>query len=238
MKHVTFNTENKIPAHIAIIPDGNRRWAKEKGLPIFEGHRKGFKQSIDLCKKARDLGIKILTLWAFSTENWKRDQKEINYLMKLYEIVIEKFLKEALKNEIRLVHLGRKDRISKSLREKIENAEEKTNKFEKYYLAIALDYGGRNDIVRAIKKMTNDKFQMSNLSENTFNLFLDTKDLPYPNPDLIIRTGGDKRTSGFLLWQSEYAEYIFSDKYFPDFSPKDLENCVNEFMQRQRRFGK
>lgn len=220
-----------IPNHVAIIPDGNRRWAKERGLPTFEGHRKGFQALINIGKKARELGIKILTVWAFSTENWKRSSEEVSYLMNLYEMMLEKYLKEALKEKIRIIHLGRKDRINKTLKNKIINIEEKTKNFTRYYLCIGLDYGGRDEIVRAIKKS-------SNLSEDNFNQFLDTKDLPYPNPDLIIRTGGEQRLSGFLLWQSQYSELIFVDKYLPDYSIDDFENNIIEFSKRQRKFGK
>jgi len=220
-----------IPNHIAIIPDGNRRWAKEKGLPTFEGHKKGFEALINIGKKTRELGIKILTVWAFSTENWKRSKEEISYLMNLYEIMLDKYLTEALREKIRIIHLGRKDRINKTLKNKIINIEEKTKNFTQYYLCIGLDYGGRDEIVRAIKKS-------SNLSEDNFNQFLDTKDLPYPNPDLIIRTGGEKRLSGFLLWQCQYSELVFIDKYLPDFNNDDFEKIINDFSKRQRRFGK
>lgn len=227
-----------IPNHVAIIPDGNRRWAKEKGLPILVGHQKGFQRAIDIGKKARQMGIKILTLWAFSTENWRRTKEEINYLMEIYKKLIDKYLKEALKEEIRIIHLGRKDRIDKILRKKIANAEEKTRKFNKYYLAIALDYGGQDEILRAINKIRNPQSAISNLSINQFSKFLDTKDLPFPNPDLIIRPGGEQRLSGFLLWQSAYSELMFINKYFPDFTPDDFEQCIKEYMHRQRRFGK
>lgn len=220
-----------IPNHVALIPDGNRRWAKEKRLPTYEGHRKGFQALINIGKKSRELGIKILTVWAFSTENWKRSSEEVSYLMKLYEIMLEKYIKEALKEKIRIIHLGRKDRINKTLKNKIVNIEEKTKDFAQYYLCIGLDYGGHDEIVRAIRKS-------SNLSEDNFNRFLDTKELQYPNPDLIIRTGGEQRLSGFLLWQSQYSELMFVKKYLPDFKPEDFEKCIDSFIKRQRRFGK
>jgi len=220
-----------IPNHVAIIPDGNRRWAKERGLPTFEGHRKGFQTLVNIAKKSRELGIKILTVWAFSTENWKRSSGEIDYLMNLYDIMLEKYFKEALKEKIRVIHLGRKDRINKTLKNKIINIEEKTKNFTQHYLCIGLDYGGRDEIIRATKKG-------SNLSEVNFSQFLDTKDLPYPNPDLIIRTGGEQRLSGFLLWQSQYSELMFIKKYLPDFGPEDFEKCISSFVIRQRRFGK
>ncbi len=225
-----------IPKHVAIIPDGNRRWAKARGLPNFEGHRRGFKRALDIFKKARQLGIKVISIWAFSTENWKRSPQEVNYLMKLYENMIDDHLKQALANKIKIIHIGRKDRISQALKLKIINAETRTKKFDKYYSVIALDYGGRDEIIRAINKIKEVKPKIKNLNKENFGYYLDTVGLP--DPDLIIRTGGEKRLSGFLPWQSEYSELIFLDQYFPDFSPSDFETCVKEYISRQRRFGK
>jgi len=233
----TNNFMDNLPKHIAIIPDGNRRWAKEKGLPTFEGHKKGFNQAIEIGKKARELGIKVLTLWAFSSENWKRTKEEISYLMDLYYQMIEINIQDALKEKIRIIHLGRKDRISNKLRLKIMEAEEKTKNFDKYYLAIALDYGGRDEIIRTINKINQSKISIKNFSEEKINQFLDTKDLPYPSPDLLIRTSGEIRTSGFMIWQAAYSEWIFYPKYFPDFTPFDLEKCIEEYKKRKRRFG-
>jgi len=233
----TNNFMDNLPKHIAIIPDGNRRWAKEKGLPTFEGHKKGFNQAIEIGKKARELGIKVLTLWAFSSENWKRTKEEISYLMDLYYQMIEINIQDALKEKIRIIHLGRKDRISNKLRLKIMEAEEKTKNFDKYYLAIALDYGGRDEIIRTINKINQSKISIKNFSEEKINQFLDTKDLPYPSPDLVIRTSGEIRTSGFMIWQAAYSEWIFYPKYFPDFTPFDLEKCIEEYKKRKRRFG-
>jgi undecaprenyl diphosphate synthase len=233
----TNNFMDNLPKNIAIIPDGNRRWAKEKGLPTFEGHKKGFNQAIEIGKKARELGIKVLTLWAFSTENWKRTSEEISYLMDLYYQMIEINIQDALKEKIRIIHLGRKDRISNKLRLKIMEAEEKTKNFDKYYLAIALDYGGRDEIIRTINKINQSKISIKNFSEEKINQFLDTKDLPYPSPDLVIRTSGEIRTSGFMIWQAAYSEWIFYPKYFPDFTPFDLEKCIEEYKKRKRRFG-
>lgn len=227
-----------IPIHVAVILDGNRRWAREKGLPTLEGHRRGFNRVVELGKKARDLGIKIFTVWVFSTENWDRSDEEKKYLMKLGELAVERNLKEALKNQIRIIQLGRKDRIPKSLRDKIANAEEKTKHFTKYYLCIALDYGGRDEIIRTYKKIQNSESRIQNLTEKKLNTNLDTKDLPQSDVDLVIRTGGEERTSGFMLWQGAYAEYIFVKKYLPDFTPADFEDCIIEYQQRQRRFGK
>ena len=229
---------DKLPKHVAIIPDGNRRWAKEKGLPTLEGHKKGYQQAIEIGRRARRMGIKVLTLWAFSTENWERAKDEVGYLMNIFDFIIDQYLKEALKEKIRIIHLGRKDRINESLRNKIVNAEEKTKNFNKYYLAIALDYGGRDEILRATEQISNFKLKIKNLSEEKFDCYLDTRDLPYPNPDLIIRPGGENRLSGFMLWQSQYSELVFIKKYFPDFTPDDFETCVKEYLDRQRRFGR
>lgn len=230
--------EIKVPIHVAIIPDGNRRWAKERNLPTLEGHRRGFDNSIKLSNKARELGVKILSFWAFSTENWDRTTQEVGYLMRLYEQMIDRQLRYAIKNHTRLIHIGRKDRISVILKKKIIDAEKETDQFTENYLVIALDYGGRDEIIRAINTIKNSKTKEGELNEKNFNQYLDTKDLPQPDPDLIIRTSGEYRWSGFMMWQSAYAEYMFIDKHFPDFTPQDLENCITQFKERNRRFGK
>lgn len=231
-------TSSIIPSHIAIIPDGNRRWAKSHGLPSLEGHRRGFDVAIKIGRKIRSLGIHTMTMWAFSTENWNRTEEEVSYLMKMYETFIEKNLRQALKEKIRIIHLGRKDRISKKLLERIQNSEEKTKDFKNYILNIALDYGGRDEVVRAIRKMENQKSEIKNLSEDNFDQFLDTANQPYPNPDLIIRTSGEQRTSGLMIWQAAYAEYIFLKKHFPDIKNEDIQSAVEGYSARQRRFGK
>ncbi|MEK7451004.1 MAG: polyprenyl diphosphate synthase [Patescibacteria group bacterium] len=231
-------TNLTLPNHVAIIPDGNRRWAKEHNLPSFEGHRRGFNVAIKVAKKIRAMGVNTLTIWAFSTENWNRTPKEVDYLMKMYGIFMDKNLEEALKEKIRIIHLGRKDRIPKSLLKKIQDSEEKTKNFQNYVLNIALDYGGRDEIIRTIRQMANGKWQMANLTEDNFGQFLDTAGQPYPNPDLIIRTSGEERTSGLMIWQAAYAEYVFFDKHFPDLNDKDIETALEEYSKRQRRFGK
>lgn len=229
---------NSIPKHVAIIPDGNRRWAKARKLPTFEGHRRGFERVLEITRKARELGIKVLTIWAFSTENWEREKEEVGYLMKLYEQMVKKHLQEALENEVRIIHLGRKDRINGGLLKKIIKAEEETRHFNKYYLCIALDYGGRDEIARAEQKVQRSKFKVQSVNTTDFNNFLDTKDLPYPDVDIIIRTSGEKRSSGLLLWQSAYSEFFFENKYFPDFTAIDFEAAIGEYQKRSRRFGK
>lgn len=227
-----------IPNHVAIIPDGNRRWAKEHGLPSFEGHKKGFEVGVKIGRKLRSLGVHTMTMWAFSTENWNRSKEEVSYLMKMYETFIEKNLKQALKEKIRIIHLGRKDRISKKLLEKIQESEEKTKNFKNYILNIALDYGGQDEVIRAIHKASKQNVNFNNSTIEQFNNYLDTTSQPYPNPDLIIRTSGEQRTSGLMIWQAAYAEYIFLKKHFPDVNDNDIEESIEEYSRRQRRFGK
>jgi len=222
---------NKIPSHIALIADGNRRWAKERNLPAFEGHRKGFENIKALSKKAKQLGVHIITFWVFSTENWKRAEDEVGYLMNLAAKVIDSQIGDAIKEKTRIVHIGRKDRLPEVLRKKIEKAEEQTKEFSQYFFVIALDYGGHDEIERAVKKM-------KDVQTEKIDDYLDTHVLPYPNPDLIIRTSGEERLSGFMTWQSAYSEYCFSPLYFPDFGPDALEKVIQDYGQRKRRFGK
>lgn len=227
-----------IPNHIAIIPDGNRRWARERKMPTIEGHRKGFDNVVSLGRKTRQLGITTLTFWAFSTENWQRTKEEVDYLMNLYEKMITRYIKEAIKDEVCIVHMGRKDRLPQSLLSKIQNAEHKTRHYRKHYLNIAIDYGGRDEIIRAVNKTRKTESETENISEADINQNLDLADQPYPNPDIIIRTGKEYRLSGFMLWQSQYSELFFPDVYFPDFTPNQLADIIEEYGQKQRRFGK
>jgi len=230
--------EIKVPVHVAIIPDGNRRWAKEKGLPTLEGHRKGAENVKQLSKRAKALGVKIITFWVFSTENWTRTVKETGYLMKLFDTFIDRERKEAIKEKTRIIHMGRKDRIPEGLRKKIIQAEEETKHFTDYYFVVALDYGGRDEIMRAINQMSKVKGKNLTMEEEDMNKFLDTKDLPQQEPDLIIRTSGELRLSGFMTWQSAYSDYYFSPLMFPDFGPGALEKAIDEYGERKRRFGK
>lgn len=221
--------------HVAIIPDGNRRWARERGLPSFEGHRRGFEAVRKAGDWLRANGVHTLTVWGFSTENWSRERDEVNYLMGIYKIWIDGHLKTAIKDRMRIIHLGRKDRLPPALLKALTGAEEKTKEFTDHTLGIALDYGGRDEIVRAVRKIIGDKADIT--EEDQFARYLDTKDFKYPYPDLVIRTSGEQRVSGFLSWQAAYAEYIFVPKYLPDFSVADMQKCVREYESRQRRFG-
>lgn len=224
-----------IPKHLAIIPDGNRRWAKERGLPTLEGHRRGFDAVSKIATHARKRGVEIFTIWAFSTENWNRSKTEVTYLMNIYEVWLKDNLAKALRDKIRIVHIGRKDKIPVSLKTKLAEAEQKTAQFTKDFLVLALDYGGRDEILRAVHGLKNPE---EIVTEEDFAKHLDTKDLPYPNPDLVIRTSGERRLSGFMSWQTAYSEYIFVDTYLPDFTPDEFDRCLEEYGRRQRRFGK
>ncbi|MFA6981733.1 MAG: polyprenyl diphosphate synthase [Patescibacteria group bacterium] len=246
------NEGRELPKHIALIPDGNRRWAKMHNLPQLEGHRRGFDTANKDIKRSRELGIHTMTLWAFSTENWNRSKVEVDYLMKLYETNIEKNLNEAMKTNTRIIHLGRKDRIPTSLKEKIIDAESKTELNTEHILNIALDYGGHDEIIRAVSRFAQDVLDNKHLPEDIekevgkykdkypyylFGGYLDTKDQPFPYPDLVIRTSGEQRLSGFLSWQMAYAELYFTKLFMPDFGPDQLEGAVDEYMGRERRFG-
>lgn len=243
---------DNLPNHVAIIPDGNRRWAKARGLPSFEGHRRGFDITPKICRAAREMGIHTLTLWAFSTENWNRSSEEVAYLMKLYEILIDRNLKEAKEDGVRIYHLGRKDRLPPTLLERLARAEEETKSNDRYVLNVALDYGGQDEILRAIKKAVEiiiaGKMSAEKLFEETgkyndkypyylFKNFLDTRDQPYPYPDLIIRTSNEKRLSGLYCWQGAYAEIYWEKDHFPDFTPEKLRAALEDYSLRHRRFG-
>lgn len=228
---------DKVPCHLAIIMDGNRRWAKERGLPGFEGHRKGAEKIRQLVKWCKARGIKTVTLYAFSTENWNRSPEEVNFLMKLFGIFLAKESKELQRNKVRLRVIGQRERLSVSLQEKIKKAEDLTKDCEEGTLVLAVSYGGRDEIVRAVKKaFLLNGVVLDRLTEEKLEDCLDTAGLP--DPDLIIRTSGEQRTSGFLLWQSVYSELYFTGKYWPDFSEKDLDEALAEYAKRQRRFGK
>jgi len=241
IKKSSLPVGTKIPNHLAIIPDGNRRWARGKGLPILEGHRRGFKAGIKIARTCRSFGIHTLTFWAFSTENWERTKKEVAYLMKLYYQFLDQYLKEAKKDEVRIIHLGRKDRIEKSLLKKIKKAEEETKNNKKHIFNLALDYGGRDEILRTISRLLSNSqlaTRNSQFTEKSFSQYLDTAGQPYPYPDLMIRTSGELRTSGLLLWQSAYTEFYFEKDYFPDITPDHIKKAVLSYSDRQRRFGK
>ena len=228
---------NKVPYHLGIIIDGNRRWAKKRRLPTFEGHRRGFEKLKEVGEWCKKKGVKVLTIYAFSTENWNRSQKEVNYLMKLLKTALnKKEIARLNKEKIKLRVIGQKERLEKSLQEAARKAEESTKNNKEGILNLAISYGGQAEIIMAIKKIVRQKISSDKITKDLVEKNLWTANLP--SPDLIIRTSGEQRLSGFLTWQSAYSELYFSKKDWPDFSEKDLGSAFDEYSRRQRRFGK
>lgn len=231
----------KIPIHVAIIPDGNRRWARSRNLPEFEGHRTSAEKVLpDIIDALHEKGVKYFTFWALSTENLKkRSEQEVKNLLNLMRFFLKKKINQLHKKNIRIKIIGDKKGFPKDLQDLIDHAIEKTQANTAMTVIFAINYGGRDEIIRAIKKIVENKSVeeiRNELNIDNFKDYLDTTDIP--DPDLIIRTGGDRRISGFMLWQSEYAEYDFIDKLFPDFTEKDCYESISRFSQRERRFGK
>jgi len=226
----------KVPCHLAIIIDGNRRWARKRGLPIFEGHRQGLEKVKKIGEWCRKKGVKILTLFAFSTENWQRPKKEINYLIKLLaNALCKRNVEKIHKDEIKIRIIGQIEKFPKSFQKIAKEAEKLTQNNKKGILNIALSYGGRADIIESVKKIIRNKISANRINEKLIERNLWTED--EPSPDLIIRTGKEQRISNFLIWQAAYAELYFSDKYWPDFTEKDLDLAFGEYARRERRFG-
>jgi len=236
-KNITLPKGTIVPNHIAIILDGNRRWARSRGLSTLEGHKAGFEAGMKIAKAARGWGVHTFTVWGLSTENWDRSPKELAYLMKLYWKMVSVVEKEAKKDDIRFVHLGRKDRIPKSLALYIKSLEDKTRNNKTHVFNAAIDYGGHDEIVRAAKKIIDAGIKSNQLDEKTFASYLDTGDQPYPYVDLFIRTSGEQRTSGFLPWQLNYAEYYWELDHLPDMTPEKLRDIIIDYSRRRRRFG-
>ena len=232
-----FPKDTVIPNHIAIILDGNRRWARSKGLPTLEGHRAGFEAGMKVAKAAREWGVHTFTVWGFSTENWDRSPAEIAYLMKLYKEMLDEIKKEAKKDQIRFVHLGREDRFPKALIRYFRSLEKETKDYKKHVFNVALDYGGHDEIVRATQNIIRDGVSPEDVDEKLFASYLDTGDQPYPYVDLFIRTSGEQRTSGFMPWQLNYAEYYWELGHLPDMTPEKLRDMIIDFSRRRRRFG-
>ncbi len=224
--------ELKIPAHVAFIVDGNRRWAKKRMLPTLEGHRRGVDNLEKVFDKARELGVKACTAWVFSTENWSRAEEEVNYLMDLFREYIDKYTEKFLKEKTRFIHLGRKDRLSEDIVKRLTELEEKTKDFTEFSVALAMDYGGHDELIRAINKLNEEGKEIT--EENIENA-LDTKNLP--PLDFIIRTSGEQRLSGFMSWQSHYAEFYFPEHPFPAFTPDKFVEAIEDYTRRDRRFG-
>jgi undecaprenyl diphosphate synthase len=225
-----------IPKHIVLFPDGNRRWARAKGLQTLEGHKKGYENLVDFSLWCKNSGVKTLTAFGFSTENWNRSPEEVAYLMKLLEKGLTDNLQKYAKEGIRVKVIGQKERLPKSLQEAVMQTEEITKNNKNLQLNFAISYGGRWDILQAIKKIIAEKITVEKIDEQLFESYLSTAGLP--NPDLIIRAGGEMRMSNFVLWQAAYSELYFSPKFWPDFTENDLNIALEEFDKRSRRFGK
>ncbi|MFH0914628.1 MAG: polyprenyl diphosphate synthase [Chloroflexota bacterium] len=227
--------ETNLPQHVAIIMDGNRRWAEMRGLPHLEGHRAGVKAARQVIEGLQEHGIKYVTLYSFSTENWKRPMKEVSGLMRLLEQSIKQETRELHERNMRLVHLGRLEGLSPKLRRTLEKAVELTRHNTAMTVGVAFNYGGRGEIVDAVRRLVSDGVSPQEIDERLFSRYLYTDGLP--EVDLVIRTGGEIRTSNFLIWQAAYAEYYFTPVLWPDFDDKELEKALLAYRQRQRRFG-
>jgi len=230
----------KAPPHVAIIMDGNHRWAKMRGLPIQVGHKKGTDNIEKISDACIDLGVKYLTIYAFSSENWDRPQEEVSYLMKLLDEYLEKEIESLMKKNVRILISGDLSRLSLKTKQRISVIENQTKNNKALTLNVAFSYGGRQEIVDAVKKIvlevSANKLTVDNVTQELIagNLYQPS----IPDPDLLIRTAGDLRISNFLLWQSAYTELYFTEIFWPDFSKKDLENAIINFNKRERRYGK
>lgn len=228
-----------IPNHVAIILDGNGRWAKKKGMPRTYGHVKGCENLEKICSVAKELGVKYLTVYAFSTENWKRSKEEVDALMKLFRNYMKKCIKISRDNKMQVRVIGDPTAFDPDLQEKIKELEEYSSQYDELYFQIALNYGSRDEIKRAVQKMAEDvkaeKLNPEEISEQTISDYLDTKGLP--DPDLLIRTSGEERLSNFLMWQLAYTEFYFTDVAWPDFNKVEFEKAIAKYNQRDRRFG-
>ena len=231
--------QTKLPKHIAIIMDGNGRWARRRHLPKILGHKEGVKSVEEIIKAAKTLGIEILTLYAFSTENWKRPRKEIDALMMLLENYLDRETERVAKKGVRIRAIGRLEGLPARIQLKIKKAEEKTAHNKDILVNLALNYGARSEIVDAVKKIAKNvetrKLRAGDISEDKFSDYLYTAGLP--DPELLIRTSGEMRVSNFLLWQISYAEIYVTEKFWPDFRKKDLEGAILDYQARERRYG-
>lgn len=228
-----------IPQHVAIILDGNGRWAKSKGMPRNYGHKMGAKNVEKICDIAGHMGIKYLTVYAFSTENWSRPQAEVDELMRLLGSYMKTCLKTAKKNNMRVRVLGDISRLTPRLQEQILELEKESSSYDGFHFQIALNYGSRDEMLRAMRKMYDQieagKLSKDEISEEVFSRYLDTADIP--DPDLLIRTSGEQRLSNYLLWQLAYSEFYFTDTAWPDFDEDELKRAVAAYNNRERRYG-
>ena len=228
-----------VPRHIAIIMDGNGRWAKQRGLPRTAGHSAGTETFRRIAKHCRDIGVKYLTVYAFSTENWKRSKEEVAGLMKLLGNYLKEALRDMDQNHVRFRFFGDLSRLPKPLKKLCEDAQKRSAAYQDVQVNFCLNYGGRDEIVKAAQMIAQDakdgKLQPEQITDQLFSQYLYSKDVP--DPELIIRPSGEMRISNFLLWQSAYSEYVFMDVLWPDFSEKDLDEAIEQYHRRDRRFG-
>lgn len=228
----------RVPNHIAIILDGNGRWAKKRGMPRSFGHVKGCENLEDICEVAKELGVKYLTVYAFSTENWKRSKEEVDGLMKLFRNYLKKCIKISQKNNMRVKVIGDITAFDSDIQESIEKLEDFSKYFTDLHFQIALNYGSRDEITRAVNRMLEDQKAgklETPVSEDTISGYLDTAGLP--DPDLMIRTSGELRLSNYLLWQLAYSEFYFTDVPWPDFKKEELVKAIEKYNERDRRYG-
>ena len=237
------NTEEKnekIPTHIGIIMDGNGRWAQEKGLPRTAGHKQGAENVRPILEHAKKCGVKYVTLFAFSSENWNRPKAEVKFLIDLFRRYLNEDIKELQKQKINISFVGARDKFPADIVERMNDLERETAAFDDFHVVLALSYGAREDIIAAIKRIALDvkenKYLISAIDENVVKEALSTRKIP--SPDLVIRTSGEQRISNFLLWEIAYAELYFTPIYWPDFNEQDLDIAIEAYGRRERRFGK
>ncbi len=226
----------KVPAHVAIIMDGNGRWAKQRGLPRSEGHRQGTENLRRIIRAAVEFGVKIMTIYAFSTENWSRPRREVRLLMRILEMVIDRELRELHEEGVQIRHIGELQGIEPRLARKVVEACHYTRDNKRLILNVAFNYGGRDEIVHAVQNIVRDGIAAERITEQTISDYIYTSDLP--DPDLIIRTSGEFRLSNFLIWQGAYSEIYTTPTYWPDFDRHHFHAALLEYGRRQRRFGK
>ena len=226
--------------HLAIIMDGNRRWAKKHGLPAAAGHKQGAKNLEKICQDVKDLGIKYLTLYAFSTENWQRSKEEVDTLMNLMRSYLKDNLQELQKNNVKILFIGERSMLDKDIVERMNEIEKQTENNHDFTLCLAISYGSRQEIISAVRKaaqlVESGDITIQNIDEELFSNLLYTKDIP--DPDLLIRTSGEQRISNYLLWQIAYSEVIVVPEFWPEFDKQSFVDCILEFKDRKRRFGK
>ncbi|HSX47970.1 MAG TPA: polyprenyl diphosphate synthase [Candidatus Nanoarchaeia archaeon] len=225
-----------VPTHLGLILDGNRRWAKDRGMPAFEGHRQGYLNLKTIAQAARERGVKYLSAFVFSTENWQRSKEEVNYLMNLFYWVATHEVDELHKNNVRLRFIGSEEHLTPKLLKAMREVEEKTKSNSGGTLALCLNYGGKQEIADAAAAMIRDGVKAEDVTPEKISSYLYAPDIP--PVDLVIRTSGEQRISGFMLWRAEYSEMLFVKKHWPDFTVEDLDSALSTFANRDRRFGK